>query len=106
MLLSENPGKSHQYGCLIVRFSPQSELPVEELIIKPDCRRWEEHRCYRFLFGGALWMYVVSSHSERFAFNEYFLQNNGELTIVKGPDFMHTALFAGIAERIARKPRL
>src|SRR5437762_9442510 len=39
MLLTENPGEPDEYGCLITRFIPERDVPVERILIPPRTSR-------------------------------------------------------------------
>ncbi len=78
MLLAGNPGKFYEYGCMIFGLKADPGQGFD-LIISPDHGKIEGHMAYRFIFGGCLWVYIVSSHSLSFSRSNYFLQESGTL---------------------------
>ena len=55
------------------------------MIYAPEALRqeYEGHHVYRAIFGGFLWVYVVSSHSKDFPYQKGFLSSDGTLRILK-----------------------
>ena len=82
MLINENPGRFFEY-CCITNILLRGKLYCDDLILSIEHRRWDRHRVYMFVFGGLVWIYVISSHTNQFIFKHYFLQENGELILVK-----------------------
>lgn len=81
MLINKNPGRSYDYGSLLIALL-MDEDGLFEIIRTPDCIRSKDgYKCYRFLMGGFLWLYVVAKHSNAFKHNEDFLQERGVLTV-------------------------
>lgn len=85
MLLDENPGIELAYGCFLTAIHIDESKPVIDLIMAPALVRDNGFRIFRFLFGGFIWVYVVSSHNEQFSMRDYFLKSDGTLVIVKRP---------------------
>jgi len=61
MILSGDPGDPDRYGFFLGRIM-SSELQPDALMMQPTISRFEKHKCYRFVFGGFVWVFVVSSH--------------------------------------------
>lgn len=80
MLISQNPGKAYNYGCILIATSSLIEL-LNEFILTPDSVKVDGHQCYRFLFGFVLWVYFVSSHTNRLTNENLFLSEDGSLPI-------------------------
>ena len=78
-LMTGDPGRAHEYGCIIVR--PSSYDVTKELVLLPEPVVVGGHRCYRAILGGMWWVFVVSSHSSAFHFSEGFLRADGVLQI-------------------------
>lgn len=78
MILNKNPGKIHEYGCIILGLTTK-ELGLFDAIITPEKGRIENHIAYRFILGSSLWFYLVSKQSHRFERKKYFLQQDGTL---------------------------
>jgi hypothetical protein len=80
MLISHNPGEAHKYGCILTATPRLSEL-LNEFMMAPDSIKVDGHHCYRFLFGFILWVYFVSSHTNRLPGENLFLSGDGSLPI-------------------------
>ncbi len=89
MLVEERPGEPYEYGCTVVL--PSSHQVTKRLIYPPEPISIEGHRCYRAVFGALWWVFVVSSHSATFPFQEGFLSKQGALSIFK--DAVHSSGF-------------
>jgi hypothetical protein len=81
MLHAETPGAPHEYGCILLGLRAEDGAAMDRLIEKPFSFRSEGHRCYRFLFGGCYWVFVVSKHTATFLHKEFFLRQDGRLVI-------------------------
>lgn len=65
MLLNNDPGHPHEYGCIIVR---SSNLPpqLRRALVAPVAERSAGgHRSYRFLFAAMSWRFYVSGHTNQ-----------------------------------------
>jgi hypothetical protein len=71
LLLDERAGQPHEYGCNVVL--PSSHALLRRALYPPEPITIDGHRCYRAAFGGLWWVFVASSHSQRFPFQEGFL---------------------------------
>jgi len=80
MLISQKPGKAHEYGCILTATPSLSEL-LSEFIMAPDSIKVKGHQCYRLLFGYILWVFFVSSHTSRLSSEDLFLSEYGSLPI-------------------------
>lgn len=105
MLLSKNPGKQYEYGCVIV-FSPKIIAFTQELILPPEQVKIDGHRCLRALFGGVFWLFVVSSHAKQFRMSDFYLSEKGELQLVYDKDKMlnYIKAFAHDLKRSGKLP--
>lgn len=84
MLYAKNPGEAHECGCVPLLYAIGDDKPMAELIGPFSFfRRINSHRCYKFVLGGCLWIYVVSSHSRSFRVREWFFSEDGKLTVLK-----------------------
>jgi hypothetical protein len=83
MLLTEDPGKYYQYGCLILII--QNPEKLDKLIWSPIKDRIEGHICYRFLISGIFWYFFVTSHSENNPYRYCFLSEEGILRLFMAP---------------------
>lgn len=82
MLQQENPGKPHEYGCLLMAVLHEGKHM--DMVSSPGKGRFNNHTCYRFMAYGFLWVYVVSSHSAQFPHAEAFLQDDGKFMFLWG----------------------
>ncbi len=82
MVIDENPGEPHEYGCIIVA-APSIINIIEELILPPEPLRLNGFRCFRAVLAGMFWFFFTSSHTEKFEFNQLFLSKDGRLLIYK-----------------------
>jgi len=80
-LLEEQAGQPHEYGCTVVL--PSSHQVIGKSIYPPEPITIDGHQCYRTSFGALWWIFVVSSHSAAFPFQEGFLREPGVLSIFK-----------------------
>jgi hypothetical protein len=85
MLLNENPGGKYDIGCLLAFYLDDTRKVVDGLILQPINLRANGHRSFAFVIGGALWLFVVSSHSKDFEHSDYFADDSGDLRIVLKP---------------------
>ena len=56
---------------------------IDDLIWLENDFRIDGHRCYRLLFGGFIWIFFISSHKPPEIASKAFLQNSGDLLIMK-----------------------
>jgi len=52
---------------------------MNQVIVQPSVQRLEGHRAFRFVFGGFLWVYLVSSHDIVAPLSTGILRPPGEL---------------------------
>jgi len=81
MLVNNDPGKSHQYGCAMVGLDSRAGISMDRVIVGPLMRRKRGHVSYYFVFARCLWIYVVSSHSNTLKKEGMFLLENGQLPV-------------------------
>ncbi|MEO8231904.1 MAG: hypothetical protein ABI638_06455 [Ignavibacteriota bacterium] len=81
MLLNENPGNYYEYGCLQFAVIIDKDKLTDGLIMPPALFRVEGYRICRFTFGGVIWIYLISNHNNLFRWKDFFLLENGNLTI-------------------------
>jgi hypothetical protein len=80
MLLRDDPGPPERYGCLMFVLLHEGQL-VRDLIVQPTWARLVGHYAYRFVFGGMVWVYVVSGHELPSYIIENFIQPTGKCII-------------------------
>lgn len=95
LLAANNPGDPHQYGFFL---SPivHDERDVKGFMVQPTHSHLGGHRCYRFVFGGLVWVFVVSSHAPPKVFRDAFINRHGEMLMLVSElselAFIHRAL--------------
>ncbi len=83
MLDQENPGRSTDYGCFIVRVpKPQK---IHRIIMPPMPEKLFGHNGYRFMTGNLFWYFIVSSHPVQESVKSMLLQETGVLRIWTAP---------------------
>lgn len=82
MLLTENPGELDDYGCLLTRFLPERDVPVEQILIPPRTTRTHDgHNGCLLAFRGFAFQYYISRHRIPTGVKAAFLNKNGHLGI-------------------------
>jgi len=98
MLLSDDPGRYYEYGCMLAALFAEGKL-VEDLIMKPEQYRKEGHEVVQLICGGFIWLFIISSHMEKFPHKESFLSSEGRLVIYK-KDIFNIKFFKDFASEI------
>lgn len=97
-LLNNDPGLSHVYGCVMWGITMLlGESPA--VIMQPTKTRIHGHITYKFMFGGLVWVFFVTSQQLAYPFNQCVIQENGDAVVqIKGiaemrdlSEFMETA---------------
>jgi len=81
MLLKKYPGEPHEYGCIMFALLDEGEF--WDMIGSPRKYYAENQRCYRFVFGGFAWNFIVSGNSADISLKDFMLQKNGRHAIIK-----------------------
>ena len=83
MLLNECPGENHRYGSFLLYPSSSLQHRILDFFGPPErtSRKLHGHTVYEGIFGGVVWMFIVSNHSEVLP-NVMFLSENGRLPFV------------------------
>ena len=82
MLLSKDPSKPDQYGCIILVIDNAKQL--QKTISSPVEDHIDEFTCYRFLTGRIFWLFFLSEAYPRDAGN-FFITPGGTLRLLKAP---------------------
>jgi hypothetical protein len=82
MILRGDAGPQDKYGFFLGRIL-SSELHPEALMMQPTISRFEGHRCYRFVFGGFVWAFVVSSHRLSDVARACLISEEGKMLILE-----------------------
>lgn len=80
MLLASDPGSSESYGCLMFTLMHDEEL-VTDLVVPPTWARLLGRKAYRFVFGGVVFLYVVSSTPVPPYVSAHFAQEKGTVIV-------------------------
>jgi len=107
MILTQDPGEPHEYGCVVnaILTGEQKTDVVDGLITTPEKTHLYGHRCYRFIFGGSFWIYVVSKHSDQFPYRKLFVSKEGRLVILK-TSAEETEYFTKFAQKLKQDGKL
>ncbi len=73
--------------------------PINDLMINPTPIRQDNHRVYRFLFGGFAWAYFVSSHSIPNEVRHVAINESGEM-IVSALEIHRLGMIMGLINNI------
>jgi hypothetical protein len=80
MLFAESPGRPEEYACFVC--TVKLDGVVFNFFIEPTPCRVSGHKAYRFVFGGFLFFFFVSSHQLPPAFRSCALQADGNFRIL------------------------
>ncbi|MGC9196617.1 MAG: hypothetical protein ACP5IL_14370 [Syntrophobacteraceae bacterium] len=82
MLLADNPGEPHEYGCFLI-LTPSHFETMQGMMMLGQPSRWGQFRCYHFVVAGFTWVFLVDSHLQGLPEKEKFLlSRDGTLPIV------------------------
>jgi len=81
MLCNKEPGSPEDYPCLLTGVLKEKGQPLVDLVIPPSKVYVQNHRCYRLLLGGCLWLFVVSSHLKKLPSETWSVTRDGRLEI-------------------------
>ncbi len=76
LLVSGDPGPPNRYGCLMFGLKLEDST-FTQLITQPGRVKVDGSVAYRFIFGGFLWIFVVTAHQLPPLWTKLFLQPNG-----------------------------
>ena len=80
LLLAGDPGSSERYGCFMFGLKHEAQA-FTGVIMQPGKVRLHGHTAYRFVFGGFLWVMLVSSHDLGAPLNQCTLSADGETAL-------------------------
>lgn len=103
LLLDEDPGVFNRYGCLMFGLKVESAA-FTQLIMQPGRLKLQGHTAYRFVFGGFMWVFLVSSHSIQQPLSQAVLKpNNTAMLIIRDAVEMQNLVM--FSEELARMGR-
>lgn len=79
-LVAEDPGPPELYGCLMFILMHESEVQPG-MVVPPTWAKFVGQRAYRFVFGGTVYLYLVSSTPPPTYVSEHFVQPSGTATV-------------------------
>jgi hypothetical protein len=80
-ILTNNPGKPDEYGFFLAPLV-DNDHDIKDLMVQPTRSRLGGHYCYRFVFGGIVWVFIVSSHQAPDVFRHAFVNSSGEMLML------------------------
>jgi len=80
MLLAGNAGSADEYGCIMSLVMHES-IPLTALVVPPTWARFGGHRAYCFVFGGMVFVYVVTRTKLPAALRAAFAQEDGSAVV-------------------------
>lgn len=81
IVYTNNPGKPDKYGFFLAPLV-DNDRDIKDLMVQPTHSRLEGHLCYRFVFGGLVWVFIVSSHQPPEIFRQAFINSSGEMLML------------------------
>lgn len=84
MLHASIPGTALEYPCIMFALKSATGV-ITDLIVQPEKIRLEGHIAYKFVFGGFLWTFIVSSHPARPFLSHIALNESGSLSFMVRP---------------------
>jgi len=99
MLFDRRPGLSTDYGCMMSLLLDDDGQLFKGIIVAPEKIKKHGFYCYRFIFSGCGWIFVVSSKSENFEEKDRFLKEDGTLILPLIPA-RKTELFQGMGRKL------
>jgi hypothetical protein len=77
----DNPGPPGHYGFFLTALVHAADL-LPDLIVAPTRARLHNCICYRFVFGGLVWIFFVSKHPVPLPLQQAFVNEEGEMSLL------------------------
>lgn len=105
LLISGDPGKPNRYGCLMYGLKLGSAA-FTQVIMQPGKTKVDGRIAYRFVFGGFLWIFVVTTHQTPSLLARCFLQPNGDafFLVRNAVEMKHLTKFTHKLKHMGREP--
>ncbi len=105
LLLTGDPGSPNKYGCLMFGVKHEGAA-FTQVIMQPNRLRLLDQPAYRFMFGGFVWVFLVSSQDLAPPFSQAILKRNGDalFLIREANEMQHLANFSRELLRLGRTP--
>jgi hypothetical protein len=81
MLITADAGSEAKYPCLTFGLVDDTGQRMD-MIVQPERLRIEGHRVYRFIIGGFMWVFFVTTRQPAGKYKVGFLQKSGKLSFV------------------------
>lgn len=81
MLMESNPGDEQTYGCVMFGLVDEEGQRMD-MIMQPRKLHIDNHTCYKFTFGGFMWVYFVTKQKPTGPYKAGFLTAAGNLAFV------------------------
>ena len=85
MLFMDDPGSWLDYGCTMAVLLNDDGKLLKEILIVPEKLKIDGIKCYRFIFAGCTWIFVITSKAEKFRFTKLFLHEDGKMIMLRIP---------------------
>lgn len=82
MVHSGNPGETYEYPFLLSPIRHKGELQ-QSMIVQPTTSRIDGHLAYRFVFGGLVWVFVVTGHRVPAIIENASISKKGRATMLE-----------------------
>ena len=103
MIRDMDPGPPETYGFFLSPLTMEGE-PAGGLMVEPTKSRLGQNRCYRFVFGGLVWVFVVSSHQAPRLFEQAFINREGRMLMLVS-ELRETSFILDAMHRAIEKER-
>jgi hypothetical protein len=105
LLVSEDPGPPNRYGCFMFGLKLESTA-FTQVITQPEKIKIDGRIAYRFVFGGFLWIFIVTSHESPSSLTRCFLQPNGNgfFLVRDAVELRHLKRFTLKLKQMGREP--
>lgn len=103
MIRNHCPGATTDYPCILFGLTSISGIE-KSFIDQPTNLRINGHQTYRFIFGGFMWSYYVSSHALPPLVEKVALNERGKVIVGQGPikELTHLKTFAVDLHKMGR----
>lgn len=74
-------GRPERYGFFLAPLTMNGEA-AKGIIVEPTKSRLGDNRCYRFVFGGIVWVFLVAAHRAPWPFGQAFISRDGKMKML------------------------
>ncbi len=83
MIIREDPGRSHEFGCAVV-FATERGEEISDTFFNPEPVRLSGRRMIKFFFAGSAWLFHCDTRPAPPYLQSLFLQRDGTLSGLTG----------------------